>query len=190
MTEITFQQLFIFTAIIWIITRSAAAMITKTFSAKREFRLLLLLLCIVFVFRFVYFGFHPVNGRIPALKIGFGKDIHKMVNIIPFNFITDRYKGWQMNIIGNILMFIPVGILLPVCFERLDKFGKAVLSAAVFSLFIEVTQLVCIGRHTDIDDLILNTAGGAIGACIVFLIRRKRKKSLQQKKSDTSEPTN
>ena len=190
MTEITFQQLFIFTAIIWIITRSAAAMITKTFSAKREFRLLLLLVCIVFVFRFVYFGFHSVNGRIPALKIGFGEDIHKMVNIIPLYFITDRYKGWQMNIIGNIAMFIPVGILLPVCFERLDKFGKAVLSAAVFSLFIEVTQLVCIGRHTDIDDLILNTAGGAIGACIVFLIRRKRKKSLQQKKSDTSEPTN
>jgi glycopeptide antibiotics resistance protein len=39
-----------------------------------------------------------------------------------------------------------------------------------------LTQLVCIGRHTDIDDLILNTIGVAIGACIVFLIRRNKGK--------------
>jgi glycopeptide antibiotics resistance protein len=33
-----------------------------------------------------------------------------------------------------------------------------------------------VGRHTDVDDLILNTSGVAICACIVFLIRREQNK--------------
>jgi len=81
-----------------------------------------------------------------------------------------------MNIIGNIAMFIPVGIVWPICFSKLDTIRKNILAGAGFTLFIEVTQLFCIGRHTDVDDLILNTSGVAIGACIVFLIRRMQKK--------------
>jgi len=69
-------------------------------------------------------------------------------------------------------MFIPVGIVWPICFCRLDTIKKTVLAGAGFTLFIEVTQLFCIGRHTDVDDLILNTSGVALGAGIVFLIQR------------------
>jgi glycopeptide antibiotics resistance protein len=174
MIEITYFQLFLITTIIWIIIRFAAAIKDKTFSVKREIQLLLVYVCIVVIFRFVYFGFHLENGKIPTLKLGFGDDIQDMVSIIPFFFLVDRYSGWQMNIIGNIAMFIPVGIVWPICFRKLDTFKKTVLAGAGFSLFIELTQLFCRGRHTDIDDLILNTFGVAIGAFIVFLIRRRR----------------
>ncbi len=81
-----------------------------------------------------------------------------------------------MNIIANIAMFIPVGIVWPICFRKLDTIKKTILAGAGFTLIIEVTQLFFLGRHTDVDDLILNTSGVAIGACIVFLIRRKQKK--------------
>ena len=178
MIEITHFQLFLLTTIIWIITRFAVAIKEKTFSIKREILLLLVYVCIVVIFRFVYFGFHLENGKIPTLKLGFEDDIHDMISIIPFFFVVDRYDGWQMNIIGNIAMFIPVGIVWPICFRKLDTFKKTILACAGFTLFIEVTQLFCLGRHTDIDDLILNTFGAAIGACIVFLIRRKHKKEL------------
>ena len=178
MIEITYFQLFLLTTIIWIITRFAVAIKEKKFSVKREILLLLVYVCIVVIFRFVYFGFHLENGKIPTLKLGFKDDIHDMISIIPFFFVVDRYDGWQMNIIGNIAMFIPVGIVWPICFRKLDTIKKTILACAGFTLFIEVTQLFCLGRHTDIDDLILNTFGAAIGACIVFLIRRKHKKEL------------
>ena len=176
MIEITYLQLFLLITIIWIITRLVVAAKTKAFSIKRELQLLLVYVCIVVIFRFVYFGFHLENGKIPPLKIGFGDDIHDMISIIPFYFLVDRYDGWKMNVIGNITMFIPVGIVWPICFKQLDTIRKTIFAGAGFTLFIELTQLVCIGRHTDIDDLILNTIGVVIGACIVFLIRRHKGK--------------
>jgi glycopeptide antibiotics resistance protein len=174
MIEITYFQLFLFITILWIITRSVLAIKSKTFSVKRECQLLLVYVCFVVICRFVYFGFHLENGKIPTLKLGCEKNIQNMVSMIPFFFLVDRYDGWRMNIIGNITMFIPVGIVWPICFSRLNTIGKTILVGAGLTLFIEVSQLFCIGRHTDVDDLILNTFGVAIGACIIFLIRRKK----------------
>ncbi|MBR6394463.1 MAG: VanZ family protein, partial [Ruminococcus sp.] len=34
------------------------------------------------------------------------------------------------------------------------------------------SQLLCPERHTDIDDIILNTSGVMIGACVIFAIRK------------------
>ncbi|MCR4685890.1 MAG: VanZ family protein [Lachnospiraceae bacterium] len=176
MIEITYFQLFLFITIIWIIIRFVVAIKSKTFSLKRECQLLLVYVCIVVICRFVYFGFHLENGKIPTLKVGFEDNIRDMISLIPFYFLVDRYDGWKMNIIGNITMFIPVGIVWPICFSRLDTIRKTILAGAGFTLFIEVTQLFCLGRHTDVDDLILNTLGVAIGACILFLIRRVQMK--------------
>ena len=175
MLEITYFQLLFFISIIWIITRLAIAIKSKTFSIKRECQLLLVYICIVVISRFVYFGFHLEDGKIPTLKIGFGDNIHEMISIIPFYFLVDRYDGYMMNIIGNIMMFIPVGVVWPICFSKLNTIRKNILAGAGFSLFVEVTQLFCLGRHTDVDDLILNTIGVAIGTCIMFLISRKKK---------------
>ena len=111
LVEITYFQLILFITMIWIVTRLAVSIKTKTFSLKREIQLLMVFVCIVVIFRFVYFGFHLENGKIPPLKIGYGEDVHDMISIIPFYFLVDRYRGWQINIIGNIAMFIPVGIV-------------------------------------------------------------------------------
>lgn len=73
-----------------------------------------------------------------------------------------------MNIIGNITMFIPVGIVWPFCFKKIGTIGKTILAGAGFSLFIEITQLLFYERCSDIDDILLNTAGVAIGAFIYF----------------------
>lgn len=173
--EITFLQMFVFITILWIIVRAAVAFNCKQFSVKRELQMLLVYICIVVISRFVYFGFHLVDGKIVPLKIGFGPDPDELISFKPFFFLVDRYDGWRMNVIGNIAMFIPVGIVWPICFKKLDTYKKTVLAGFGYTLLIEISQLICYGRHTDIDDLILNTMGVAIGALIVFGIRKVKR---------------
>ena len=74
-------------------------------------------------------------------------------------------------------MFIPVGIVWPICFGKLDNIRKTVLAGLGLILFIELTQLLCLERHTDIDDVILNTSGVLLGACIIFAIRKSHEKN-------------
>lgn len=74
------------------------------------------------------------------------------------------------NIFGNILMFIPIGILLPMIFVSWRSVKKVTLVCFVFSCLIEFTQFI-LGkfgtfRTVDIDDVILNTLGGFLGALL------------------------
>ena len=176
MIEIPYVQMFAFITVIWIFARVAIAVISGKFSTRRELQMLLVYICLVVIARFVYFPLHLVDGKIGTLTVGFTEAPSDMISIIPFNFLFDRYDGWQINIIGNIAMFIPVGIVWPVCFPKLNDIKKTVFAGIGLILFIELTQLLCPSRHTDIDDVILNTTGVLIGACIVFAVRRRRKK--------------
>ena len=86
-----------------------------------------------------------------------------------------------MNVIGNTAMFIPVGICWPLCFKKLDNLFKVIAAGAGLSLFIELTQLLSFERYTDVDDLILNTAGAGFGALIFFMVSKIAKKVRQKK---------
>jgi glycopeptide antibiotics resistance protein len=68
-------------------------------------------------------------------------------------------------------MFVPVGIVWPICFRKLDTLGKAVLAGAGFSLFIEILQLSFFDRVSDIDDLLLNSLGFLLGYGIWRLVK-------------------
>ena len=174
MIEITFPQMLIFITAAWIFVRLVCNVKGKTFSLKREMLLLLVYICIVVIVRFVYFELNPVLGYPLPLRIVFNRNYRDFIQLKPFNFISDIYEGDKLNIIGNIAMFIPVGIVWPVCFRKLDRFWKTALACIGFSLFIELSQLLCDGRHTDIDDLILNSIGSVTGAAVVFVIRKIR----------------
>ena len=182
MLEISYLQMLLCITAVWVLIRLIAAVRSRHFSLKREFMLLLVYVCIIVIARLVYFGLHHVNGRIDTLKIGPSAISADKISLIPFYFLFDRYGGWLLNIIGNIAMFIPVGIVWPACFRKLDSIPKVVLAGAGFSLLIEVTQLVCLDRHSDVDDLLLNTCGAALGACIYFGVRRLCRKKQSEKK--------
>ena len=178
MIRISYIQMFAFITLIWGLVRLGMALRLKKFSAKHELKLLLVYVCLVVIARFVYFPLHHIDGKIGTLSIGFTEAPSDMISLIPFYFLFDRYDGWLINIIGNIAMFIPVGIVWPICFRKLDSIPKTVLAGMVLILFIELTQLLCPERHTDIDDLILNMSGVTIGACILFAMRNCRKSSV------------
>ncbi|SEU00245.1 VanZ like family protein [[Clostridium] aminophilum] len=118
--------------------------------------------------------FITVEGHIGSLVFDAEKIIPLWINPVPIIHLFDVYDGWQINIIGNIAMFIPVGLAWPFCFKKLDTIGKTVFAGAGFPLFIEITQLAFYERSSDVDDLILNTAGIFIGASIYFGIKRRK----------------
>lgn len=71
------------------------------------------------------------------------------------------------NITGNILMFIPFGIIIPELFPRTNRYMHIAVAAIFVSATIETLQYFSkyFGnyRQVDIDDVILNTTGALIG---------------------------
>ena len=172
MFEITYKGLFIFITLAWVATRVICGIRNQKVDWKHEGKLLTVYICLVVIARIVYFPMRPVEGRIGSLVLDVDKIFPLWINLVPIVHLFDVYDGWLINIIGNVAMFIPVGLIWPLCFKKLDKLGKTILAGAGFSLFIEITQLPFYDRCSDIDDLILNTTGILIGALIYFCIKR------------------
>lgn len=94
-------------------------------------------------------------------------------NFIPFQEIT-RYKLFSKlfirNIVGNILIFFPYGYFIGKYFTHDNKL-LSIFLVLLASVSIEVTQLY-IGRVFDVDDIILNVIGGAIGYFIYLSFQK------------------
>ena len=71
----------------------------------------------------------------------------------------------MVNILGNILIFIPFGIGVVYLSNRGVSVKRNLIFCLLFPLFIETVQLF-VGRNVDVDDVILNFIGGAIGVYI------------------------
>ena len=96
------------------------------------------------------------------------------VHMTPFESISGYFKNigsvdFMINIVGNIVMFIPLGFFLPLFWKQWWKFWKIAIVAVGFPLFIETTQLF-LNRHVDIDDIILNALGVVVGYFIYKLL--------------------
>lgn len=76
------------------------------------------------------------------------------------------------NVIGNILLFMPLGFFIPLLFHKKNKLGLIALYGAVASLMIEIIQAFTAMNLCDIDDIIFNTLGAILG-CITFNILYK-----------------
>lgn len=77
---------------------------------------------------------------------------------------------WE--IVGNIVMLIPYGILLPILEQKFRKFRWILLASFGFTLFIELSQYFTCRGWFELDDLFHNTVGGVVGFQF-FQITRK-----------------
>lgn len=68
-----------------------------------------------------------------------------------------------INLLGNIVMFIPLGFFLPCLWRKLRGFKRFICCVVVVIIAVEVVQLFSLMGSCDIDDLILNTIGAVIG---------------------------
>ena len=86
---------------------------------------------------------------------------------IPFESIGhDLRKGgpeFVVNTLGNLAAFLPMGWLLPSLLGRRCSARRVAGLSLALSLIVEVGQGISGRRVADVDDLILNTAGGLMG---------------------------
>ncbi len=106
------------------------------------------------------------------------------IKLIPFDIIIRQissinssekaYKEFILNIIGNVGVFIPIGIFTIYLFKT--SLSETVLTGFFISLCIEAGQLP-LDRTSDVDDLILNTTGAFMGYCIYQLCKKISEKN-------------
>ncbi len=184
MFEISFPAAeWTFTAI-WLLVRIVIWLKQKSIDWKREAVLALMYINLAVIIRFVFFPRDLAGGRVQPLVFEAASAFPPRVNLVPllrlFRYGSVRDIVW--NVAGNAAMFVPSGIVLPVVYRRLDSFRKTVAAGALLSLSIEILQLPFLSRASDIDDLILNTLGTAVGygiyAAFRCLKRQKREHSV------------
>ncbi len=118
-------------------------------------------------------------------------DWHGTVSLVPFASSIDLIRHATpftaaKNIVGNILLFLPFGILLPLLFEKLRAFWPLAWRAAIMSAAIEVVQIPTQVRATDVDDVILNVVGALVGlllfrAAWTFVKRSRRAVAIDER---------
>ncbi|WIX83286.1 VanZ family protein [Amycolatopsis carbonis] len=98
------------------------------------------------------------------------------VNLVPLAGIVDEARNANgrlglINNAGNIALFVPLGFLASVVTRR-----KAAVIAALagLSVVIEIVQYF-VGRSADVDDVLLNTLGAALGVLLATAARSRRK---------------
>ena len=79
-------------------------------------------------------------------------------------------EGQLVNLLGNVAVFVPLGLLMPWAFPALRRWWAVTLLCGGLSLAIEFTQLF-LARSVDVDDLLLNTLGGLLGYLLFALGR-------------------
>lgn len=107
------------------------------------------------------------------------RGVAERINLIPFSRQIDPI-GYLLNAV----MFLPLGILVPLIWRKMDSLPAVLLSGFGFSALIEASQLLSI-RGTDVDDLILNTLGAGLGW---LLHRILRSFTLNRFRSDNRSP--
>lgn len=97
-------------------------------------------------------------------------------NFVPFQtigiWVANPDSGfWIRQMLGNLLLLLPVGLLGPIAFPWMDRWWRVLIASFLFSLAIEVAQLWIPDRAADVDDLLLNVAGAALGYGILSVLR-------------------
>lgn len=168
--------LIIFT-VIWFAARALICFFRKKFDLKHEVRLLLMYINLAVLFRVTFFPLlHNADGSIQPLIFD-PKDIFPLnINLVPLQNLFDypAISDMLVNLVGNVLMFIPTGIILPVIYKKLRSFAKTAIAGGLISLSIEILQLPLCERTSDVNDLILNTMGVALGYGIYSLFSHRR----------------
>ncbi len=94
-------------------------------------------------------------------------------NLVPFRTIgeyfrslagnTQNYDIPVKNLLGNLLLFLPMGVYLPLFFKKAQRFWVYVLVMLGLLFLVELFQLITRSGSFDVDDMILNFLGACMG---------------------------
>lgn len=156
---------------LWIIYRLYNVVKNKRINIAREI--------ILFIF-FVYFLFLLLLTIFKGGRIEFSNQFNSymyrehgllgIINIVPIKETINTFmhsetgmRNSLRNLIGNILVFMPLGFFMPLLFDKFNNLKKVLKVGCLSSLAIELSQLFVGSNVCDIDDVIYNTLGALAG---------------------------
>ncbi|URJ46018.1 VanZ family protein [Paenibacillus polymyxa] len=117
--------------------------------------------------------------------LGFGRTLRPgppySYNIVPFDTIRQYWRAiesfpfrvWGVNLLGNIGVFIPFGILVPIIWVSMRRIGSLLLTIVIALVILEVSQMLLGAGTMDVDDIILNVLGVLCGRVAYVFVRKK-----------------
>ena len=104
--------------------------------------------------------------------------------LIPFSsycqILQVRWYGWGeyifRQIVGNVILFFPLGIMIGLIDRLNKKMLVSVITGILLSFCVELTQLIFMLGSFEVDDIINNTWGAAIGCGVAILLQNKEKR--------------
>jgi glycopeptide antibiotics resistance protein len=132
----------------------------------------------------------PVAGHLTAAQLDPTErllDRLNAPNVVPLRAIRETAAlGWGWPAVrllaGNVLVFVPLGFLVPAIWPRLGRPWRMLLAGLVLSGAVELSQLAVslyLGywyRMADVDDVLLNTCGVLLGFGAFALLDRRRRR--------------
>ncbi len=136
---------------------------TKGFHQRTNF------IHMIWVFIFLYYVYLVLEttgiGTIWEIGLYPGMKLQEEINLIPFR------DGISLSMILNVVMFMPLGFLLPLLWKEYQSLVRTAIIGFCFSCGIEFCQLFN-RRVSDGDDLLMNTLGAILGWLIWIVFSR------------------
>ncbi|MGQ8874700.1 VanZ family protein [Paenibacillus sp. TSA_86.1] len=153
--------------ILTLLTLAIHARVSRVRYTGRQY--MLMLTFAIYMLGMMHFVFFPIDVNIGI----YANQTPWYANIQWVPLLTADAPSFLLNIV----LFMPLGFLLPLLKPSVDLIGKAAKVGLTLSLVIELLQLVIRitlgnGRSTDINDLIANTTGSVLGFIILGLLTR------------------
>jgi len=140
---------------------------------KKQIRGLAWVLFIIYILAMAYFLFFS-----EALNRAETAVYH--YNLVLFKEIKRGWWLWQngntqyfiLNVVGNVVAFVPFGFTFPIISPRNNKFINITLLSMEMTLGVEIVQLMFKVGSFDIDDIFLNVSG-AVAGYVLFRVCNK-----------------
>ncbi len=147
----------------------------KSIWAKLKY-ILFALYCIT-ILVLLFFRDYDYSG-VPYLAV-----IKQHINYIPFDSTCKYFRVFMnygmhgigadafKNIVGNLILLVPFGIMVPNLFKRFDRFFLFFFTTFFIILLAETIQLFTLRGVFDVDDIMLNLTGAVFGYAIQKLTK-------------------
>lgn len=115
------------------------------------------------------------------------------MHVLPFGTIRAQLaSGLEYSearqLIGNVVLFVPLGFLLPAAVRVCRQLWVTLVAAAGLSILIETMQAILPEHATDVDDVILNTTGAALGYLAFWVIAWTARRRTARDEGTLGEP--